>query len=395
MSYSVLTKADLRGKRVLLRAGFDVKMENGVVMEVERIEALVPTMLHILTDASLIILSHQGRPQGKPVPEYSQKPLVPELERLLGRPVQFAPSCVGPEAKEKANALQPGEVLLLENLRYEPGEEANDPVFAAELAALGDVYVNDAFTNCHRAHASMVGLPALLPAYAGLQLDKELSHLSRAVHDPVRPLVLIISGAKMETKIPVIERFLSTGDDILLGGCIANTFIAAEGHSIGTSRHEDDQLETAKELLEASNKVDMASIHVPKSVVIAAHSNDADSHEVASHAVPADMSIFDIGAGTVEAYAQVLEKAGTIVWNGPMGLYETEQFSAGTRGIATAVAKATARGAISLVGGGDTIDFHVRYGFPMAAYTFVSTGGGAMLEYISGKSLPALQALEQ
>jgi 3-phosphoglycerate kinase len=394
-TYRTLSEADLNGKRVLLRAGFDVAMEDGKVMDTERIEALIPTMKHILKHGSLIILSHQGRPKGKPLPEFSQKPIVPVLEKLLGVTVQFAPSCVGSETEKLAKALKKGEVLFLENLRYEAGEEKNDPELAKQLAKLGDVYVNDAFTNCHRAHASMVGLAKLLPAYAGLQLEKELQHLGPIVDKPAHPLCLIVSGAKMETKVPVIEQFLRKGDDILLGGCIANTFIAARGFDVGTSKHEEQYIEQAQEFMLEAEKEDRADIHVPRDAVVAsAPTEDAQKLDLPVEDIVGDMSIFDIGKVTIERYKKAILAAKMIVWNGPLGFYEVNRFSHATKRIAEAIAEATKNGAISIIGGGDTIDFHVRYKYSLDAYTFVSTGGGAMLEFIAGKKLPAIEALK-
>jgi phosphoglycerate kinase len=392
--YSTLSEADLSGKRVLLRAGFDLPIEDGVVTDISRVEALVPTMQYILDHgASLVILSHQGRPKGKANPEFTQKPLIPVLGKLLGTNVHFASSCVGGETYAIASAMQPGDILLLENLRFDPREEANDPDFAKQLASLGDVYVNDAFTNCHRAHASMVSLPALLPSFMGLQLEQEVTHLSKVVENPVRPLTLIISGAKMETKVPVIEFFLGLGDDVLLGGAMANTFIAATGKAVGTSLFERDYGESARTMME---RTDGARIHVPTDVVVApAMKEDAPASMVSVDDIPMNQSIFDIGDATVQAYIQVIEQAKTIVWNGPIGVYEVEQFSHASRTIADAIAKATTRGAITIIGGGDTIDLHTRYVLPLSAYTFVSTGGGAMLEFVSGQRLPALVALER
>lgn len=394
-TYRTLNDADLQGKRVLLRAGFDVSIESGKVMDTERIEALVPTMKHILAaGASLIILSHQGRPKGKRDPEFTQKPVLAVLEKVLGTTVQFADSCTGPETLKLAKSLKSGDVLFLENLRYEPGEEKNDPAFAKELAALGDVYVNDAFTNCHRKHASMVALATLLPAYMGLQLQKEVDHLGQVLDDPRRPLTLIISGAKMETKVPIIDKFLSRGDDILLGGCIANTFIAARGFDVGMSKYEEDCAEQAQTMMLEAEKSDKADIHVPRDVVVASEPKDgAEKLDLPVEDIEGDMGIFDIGKVTVERFCTIIEKSGMIVWNGPLGLYEINRFSHATKRIAEAIAVATKRGAISIIGGGDTLDFHVRYNYPLDVYTFVSTGGGAMLEFLSGKPLPALEAL--
>ncbi len=392
-----LEKANVSGKNVLLRAGFDVTIEKGKVMDTERIEALVPTMKMILKGGGrLVILSHQGRPKGKKLPEFTQKPLVPVLEKLLKVKVLFARSCIGAETQKLAKNLRNGQVLFLENLRYEPGEEQNDLAFAKKLASLGDMYVNDAFTNCHRKHASMVALAKLLPAYMGLQLQKEVEHLSQVVDKPKHPLALIISGAKMETKVPVIEHFLRKGDDILLGGCIANTFIAARGFDVGTSKYEEDAIDEAQEFMLESEKPKRARIHVPRDAVLASEAAEmAQKVDLPVDDIEGDMSIFDIGKVTVERYIRVIEKAKMIVWNGPLGLYEMNRFSHATKRIAEAVARATRKGAVSIIGGGDTIDFHVRYKYPLGAYTFVSTGGGAMLEFIAGKKLPAIEALRK
>ncbi len=395
VTYPTLQDADFKGKKVLLRAGFDVPLEHGKVGDSTRIEALVPTMQHILQHGgALIILSHQGRPKGTPDPEFSQKPLVPILEQLLKAPVAFAESCTGSAATTAAAALKPGEVLLLENLRYDPREEKNDEGFAKELAALGDIYVNDAFTNCHRAHASMVGIPKLLPSYMGLQLAEEVQHLSGVIDNPKRPLTLIVSGAKMETKVPVIEHFLKKGDNILLGGAIANTFIAARGFDVAKSKFEEAFVEKAQEIMLESEKEGRAKISIPRDGVVATKPDEqAEKLNLPLENVVGDMCIFDIGKVTIERYIQLIRASGTIVWNGPLGLYEFNRFSHATKRIAEAVAAATKDGAVSIIGGGDTIDFHTRYGYDLSAYSFVSTGGGAMLEFIAGAPLPALEAL--
>lgn len=387
-TYRSLSSADLDGKKVLLRAGFDVPMEKGVITDTSRIEAVVPTMNYILDHGgALIIMAHQDRPKGNVVPEFSQKPIVPVLEKLLKRPVQFAPSCVGSETTRMVDALAPGGVLLLENLRFEAGEEANDASFASELAALADVYVNDAFSNAHRNHASMVGVAKLLPAYMGVQLEQEVMNLSNVIHSPKHPLVLIVSGAKIETKLPVMEYFMDTGDDLLVGGAIANTFGLAMGKDMGTSLVETDVLDTARKLLSRKNG---AVIHVPGDF-IAAQSPEASGHPAAW--VASNEAAYDIGPQTIDWYCEIIQKAACIVWNGPLGMYEIEQFAEGSKKIAKAIAHATAKGATSIIGGGDTIDFHTKYGLDLNAYTFVSTGGGAMLDFVSGKKLPAIEAL--
>lgn len=395
--YPLLTDADLSGKRVLLRAGFDVPIEDGKVVDETRIEAMVPTMQHILdAGASLVIMAHQGRPKGEVVAEMSQEPLVSVLSKLLDREVQFAAPCVGEAAQQAADSLQPGEVLLLENVRFERGEKVDkDPEFGKALASLGHVYVNDAFTNSHRDHASMTEVPKHLPSYMGLRLAQEVKYLKDGLNDPRHPVVLIVSGAKMETKIPVIEKFLHRGDDVLLGGCIANTFIAARGFDVGESRYEEQWVPKAQEIMLESEKPGAAMVHVPRDCVLATEpAEDAQKVDIPVEDIEGDMAIFDIGKVTIKRYIEAIEKAGTIVWNGPLGLYEFNRFSHATKRIAEAVAAATERGATSIIGGGDTIDFHERYDKPMN-YTFVSTGGGAMLELVAGKRLPGLEALKK
>lgn len=395
LPYPLLKDAPLRGKRVLVRAGFDVPIEGGKVVDTSRITALLPTMQMILKGgASLILMAHQGRPKDKSDPAFSQKPLVPVLETLLKTKVTFADSCTGDATKSAATALKPGEVLLLENLRFDPREKKNDPAFAKELASLADLYVNDAFTNCHRAHSSMVGVPHLLPSFMGLQLEQEVRHLSKVTEDPEKPVALIISGAKMETKIPVIEHFLNKGDDVLIGGCIANTFIAARGFDVGSSRYEEEWMEKCQELMLESEIAGKAKIHVPRDVVVATEATEAATKlDLPVEDIEGDMAIYDIGKVSIERFIAVIGRAKTIIWNGPLGLYELNRFSHATKRIAEAVADACAGGATAILGGGDTIDFHTRYDYPIDAYTYVSTGGGAMLEFIGGKELPALKAL--
>lgn len=395
-SYRTLSQIDLKGKRVLLRAGFDVPMEKGKVSDITRVEALVPTMKHILgKKAVLVILAHQGRPKDKPEPEFSQEPLVPVLKKLLKTTVHFAKDCVGPLAEKAVKAAKPGEVVLLENLRFHTGEKKNDPTFAKQLAALGEVYVNDAFTNCHREHASMVGVPKLLPACMGLSLEEEITHLSAVLDKPGKPLTLIIAGSKMETKVPVIERFIAKGDHVLLGGCIANTFIAARGFSVGASKYDEEGTEQAQEFMLESGKPKRAKIHVPRDVVVASElSEKAAKIDIPVEDVEGDMCIFDIGAVTVKRYCDAIAASKMIIWNGPLGVYEYNRFSHASKRIAEAIAAATKKGAVSIIGGGDTIDFHIRYKYPLSTYSFVSMGGGAMLEYIAGKKFASLKQLE-
>lgn len=395
--YRTLDQATLKGKRVLLRAGFDLPMKDGKVVDTTRIEAIQKTMRHILdAGAILVLLAHQGRPKNGPDPEFSQKPLVPILKKLLKTTVHFANDCIGEPASAAVGKAKPGEVVLLENLRFHPEEKKNDPKFAKALAANGDIYVNDAFTNCHREHASMVGLPKLLPAYMGFNLLEEVKHLGEVLQNPRHPLTLIVAGAKMETKVPVIRHFLTKGDFILLGGCIANTFIAARGFTVGNSKYDEEGLEQAQEFMLESEKEDRAKILVPRDAVVATELDEkAQKADLPVDDIEGDMCIFDIGAVTVKRYCEAIERSKMIVWNGPLGVYEYNRFSHGSKRIAEAIARATEKGALSIVGGGDTIDFHLRYGYPLAKYSFVSMGGGAMLEFIGGASFLSLKLLEK
>lgn len=373
-----------------MRAGFDVTIEHGAVSDATRIKALEPTMRAILdAGASLVIMAHQGRPKGKRVPEESQRPLVPVLEAMLARPVGFAESCVGPETDAAAAALKPGEVLLLENLRYDEREEKNDPDFAAMLARLGDVYVCDAFSNAHRAHASMVGVPALLPSAMGLQMQSEVENLSK-VRDAQGGVCVIVSGVKLETKVPVIRSFLGRAETIVVGGAIANTFLAAAGKNVGASRIDADAVPVAKGILDEAR----GAILLPTDAVAAADPEKPETARVCTvDDVAPSETIFDLGPASAAAIADAVSRATTVVWNGPLGYCEKEAFSKTTVNAANAIVSATARGAFTVIGGGDTLEAHARYGLSLEPYSFVSTGGGAMLDFLSGAELPALAAL--
>lgn len=396
-SYRLLQDARVTGKRVLLRAGFDVPMQDGKVSDDSRLRAILPSMRFIIDQGGILILmAHQGRPKDRPDPTLSQRPLVPLLKKILKTTVHFASSCIGPDAERAVAAAKPGQVVLLENLRFHPGEKANDPSFARSLASLADVYVNDAFTNCHRDHASMVGVPKLLPSFMGFALAADVRALSGVLHRPKRPLTLLVSGSKMETKVPVIQHFLRRGDHILVGGCIANTLIAARGFDVGASRYDETGMELAQELMLESQKRGRAEIHVPRDVVVASElSEKAEKVDIPVEDVTGDMSIFDIGKVTLKRFIDVIESSKTIVWNGPIGVYEFNRFSHATKRIAEAVARATRNGSVSILGGGDTIDFHHRYGYSLAAYTHVSMGGGAMLEFIAGKPMKSIRLLRK
>jgi len=388
-NYTRFEELDLDGKRVLLRAGFDVTIENGAVTDTSRIDALKDTMLAVLQKGSLVIMAHQGRPKGQPVPDESQRPLVPVLEKLLGRPVAFAASCVGPEAMAMAKALKTGDVLLLENLRYDAREEKNDPAFSKELASLGDCYVCDAFSNAHREHASMVGIPKLLPSAMGLQMQKEVDNLTK-VREAKDGLCVIVSGAKLETKVPVIEAFLGRAETIVVGGAIANTFLAAIGKPIGTSLSDPNEVPTAKRIIDAAK----GSLLLPMDVVVAPSSDKwTSSRSCMVDEVTPDDAIFDLGPASAALIAGVVSKAKTVVWNGPLGYCEVEEFSKSTLVVANAIVTATAAGAFTVIGGGDTLEIHDRYGLSLNPYSFVSTGGGAMLDFLAHGDLPALAAL--
>ncbi len=396
-SYRTLDQARVSGKRVLLRAGFDLPMEKGKVTDITRVKAILKSMQYVVKGGGiLVLLAHQGRPKSGPDPQFSQKPIVPVLEKLLRTKVHFAKDCVGPEAEKTVSKAKPGEVVLLENLRFHPEEKRNDVSFAKQLKKLGDLYVNDAFTNCHRDHASMLALAKLLPAFMGFTLAEEVKNLAPIVKSPKRPLTLIIAGAKMETKVPVIEHFLKKGDHILVGGCIANTFIAGRGFSVASSKYDEEGMEQAQDLMLKSEKPRRAKIHVPPDVVVASElSETAEKIDLPVDDIEGDMCIFDIGKVTVKRYCELIERSKMIVWNGPLGVYEFNRFSHASKRIAESIARATKKGAISIIGGGDTIDFHLRYKYPLSAYSFVSMGGGAMLEFIGGKRFASLKALEK
>lgn len=395
--YRLLKQARLNGKRVLLRAGFDVPMKNGKIVDETRIEAIHKTMRHILdAGAILIIMAHQGRPKDAYDPQHSQRPIAPVLRRMLQTTVHFASSCIGSVPETVIQHAKPGEVVLLENLRFHAGEKKNDASFAKKLASLADVYVNDAFTNCHRNHASMVGVPRYLPSFMGFALANEVKYLSLVLEKPKRPLTLIVAGAKMETKVPVIDRFLRKGDHILVGGCIANTLIAARGFDVGASKYDEEEIELAQTLMLKSQKKGRAEIVVPRDVVVADKlSEKAEKIDIPVEDIVGDMAIFDIGKVTIKRYEEMIAASKMIVWNGPVGVYEYNRFSHASKRLAEAISRATKRGAISIIGGGDTIDFHLQYKYPLSSYTFVSMGGGAMLEFIAGKPFASLKLLEK
>lgn len=388
MNKKTVRDIDLHGKRVLMRVDFNVPMANGVVTDDKRIRAALPTIQYVLDQgASLILMSHLGRPKGTGFdPEFSLKPAAEALSKLLGRPVQMAPDCIGPEVEAMAKALQPGDVLMLENTRFHKGEEKNDLELAKQLAALGDVYVNDAFGSAHRAHASTEGVARFLPAVSGFLMEQELEYLGRAVENPAHPYVAILGGAKISDKIQVVENLLTKCDTLIIGGGMANTFLAAKGYDMGDSLVETGSIELAKEIMaKAGDK-----LVLPVDAVVADKFDaEANSQVVDVDKIPAGWRMLDIGPKSIEKFGEVLKTARLVVWNGPMGVFEFPKFAEGTFAIARLLAELDA---ITVIGGGDSASAVKKAGVAKKM-THVSTGGGASLEFLEGKVLPGVAAL--
>jgi len=384
----MITDLDVKGKKVLVRVDFNVPIKEGKVGDDTRIKAALPTIQYLLDKGAAVILcSHLGRPKDAPDPQYSLKPVAEYLGTLIDAPVSFAEDCIGPKADAAAAVLQPGQVLVLENTRFHAGEKKNDPEMAKQLASLADLYVNDAFGSAHRAHASTAGVTDYLPSAAGFLLEKEIKYLGNTIANPERPFVAILGGAKVSDKIGVIENLLDKADQILIGGGMANTFFKAQGYDMADSLVEEDAIETAKALLDKAE----GKLVLPVDVVIAnAFDANAESKTMDVGDVPAGWRILDIGPKTVAAFDDVIAKAGTVVWNGPMGVFEFDKFAKGTFEIAEALAKSNA---ISIVGGGDSASAINKSGLA-DKITHISTGGGASLEMLEGKELPGLAALD-
>jgi len=387
MDKKTVRDVDLKGKRVLMRVDFNVPMKDGAVSDDKRIRASLPTIQYVLEQgASLILMSHLGRPKGGPDPEFSLKAAAEALGKLLEKPVRMAPDCIGAEVEALARSLKPGDVLMLENVRFHKEEEKNEPGFAKQLAGLGEVYVNDAFGSAHRAHASTEGVAHLLPAVSGFLMEQELEYLSRATENPQHPYIAILGGAKISDKIAVIENLLKKCDRLIIGGGMANTFLAAKGYAMADSLVESGSVATAKDILtKAGDK-----LLLPVDAVIGDKFDaEAATKVVDVDKVPTGWRVMDIGPRSLEAFLGALKGAKLVVWNGPMGVFEFPKFAEGTFAMAKALA---GLGAITVIGGGDSASAVKKAGVAKQM-THVSTGGGASLEFLEGKVLPGVAAL--
>jgi phosphoglycerate kinase len=382
--------AEVAGKRVLVRVDFNVPLDAGEVADDTRIRAALPT-IELLRErgAALVLVSHLGRPRGKVDPALSMRPVGERLAELIGAEIQQAPAVVGEEVEEMAGGLGSGEMMLLENVRYEPGETGNDPALAGALAGLTDLYVNDAFGAAHRAHASTAGVAALLPGYAGLLLEREVTELTRVVESPRRPLVVVLGGAKVTDKVGVIDRFLEVADEILIGGAMCFSFFRAQGIATGDSLVEEEGVKLAAEALERAESAN-CELRLPVDLVLGERfAADAEPRQSDGVEVPDGWMGLDVGPRTAHAYAEVIASAGTVLWNGPMGAFELAPFAAGTRAVAEAVAEAPGT---TVIGGGDSVAALQQ--FELAdKVDWLSTGGGASLELLEGKKLPGVEAL--
>jgi phosphoglycerate kinase len=388
MNKKTVRDIDVRGKRVLVRVDFNVPMQDGQITDDRRIRESLPTIQYLLEQGAMVILmSHFGRPKGQRNPEFSLRPVAERLSQLLGRPVQFFDDCIGEAVEQGVHNLPPNAVALLENVRFYPQEEANDPEFARALARLGEIYVNDAFGSAHRAHASTEGVAHYLPAVAGLLMEKELRYLGQALSNPERPFVAILGGAKVHDKIGVIQNLLPKVEKLLIGGGMAFTFLKAQGYEIGKSLLDTASLEFAAQMLQQAGD----KIALPTDVVVAAALEpNAPTQTVPVSAIPADQMGLDIGSETARAFGEVVKSARTVVWNGPLGAFETPPFEQGTRAVLQALAES---GAVSILGGGDTAAAAEQLGFA-DKMTHISTGGGASLEFLEGRILPGVAALQ-
>jgi len=387
MNKKTVRDIDLKGKRVLMRVDFNVPMDGGKVTDDKRIRASLPTIQYVLEQgAALILMSHLGRPKGGPDPVFSLKAAAEVLAGHLGKPVQMAPDCVGLEVEKMAQALKPGEVLMLENTRFHAGEEKNEVDLAKQMAALADIYVNDAFGSAHRAHSSTEGVARFLPAISGFLMEQELEYLGRATSNPERPYIAILGGAKISDKILVVENLLAKCDKLIVGGGMANTFLAAKGLNMQDSLVEDSSFDTAREIMKKSSD----KLVLPVDAIIADKFDaEANSQVVDVDKIPTGWRMLDVGPKTLDLYQQTLQGAKLVVWNGPVGVFEMPKFAEGTFALAKLLAES---GATTVIGGGDSASAVKKAGFSKQM-THVSTGGGAALEFLEGKELPGVAAL--
>ena len=394
---NTLSSYSFSGKKALVRVDLNVPQDaHGRVTDDTRARAIIPTVRKILQDGgSAILMSHLGRPKGKVNPSMSLRPVGEHLNTLLGVPVEFASDCVGPDARTKAAVLKPGQVLLLENLRFHPEEEAGDEAFSKALSELGDVYVNDAFGTAHRAHASTTIVAKFFPndKLFGHLIAQELDSVGKVLGDPQRPMTAIVGGSKVSSKIEVLQNLIGKCDELIIGGGMANTFVKAQGGQTGASLVEDDLLDTARNIIKEAQAKGV-QLHIPTDAVVAdAFAESANTDQCAADAVPDGWMALDIGPKSTEAFRAAILRSKTLLWNGPMGVFEMKPFQQGTIAIAQAVAEATAQGAFSLVGGGDSVAAVNQFGLA-EKISYVSTGGGAMLEYLEGKELPGIKAIQ-
>jgi 3-phosphoglycerate kinase len=385
---------DPAGKKVLVRVDFNVPIEDGKVKDDSRIRASIPTIAYLLEHgATVILMSHLGRPNGKVVESARLRPVAERLSHLIGRRVPCTGDALGIGTQDAIGRLKPGQIILLENLRFHAAEEANDPEFAQALASYGELYVNDAFGTAHRAHASTVGVPKLLPAYAGLLMEREITNLSMLLESPGRPFAAVIGGAKVSGKIAVLEHLMDRVDTFLIGGGMANTFLVAKGHTVGKSLLERDRVDDAKRILERAEKKGVAFL-LPTDIVVAKEVTRGAEHKIVpAHKIPNSWSAVDIGPQTIAAFEEALEPAKTVFWNGPLGVFEVPTFGDGTRAMARYLSKRALAGATVVVGGGDSVAAVEELKLT-STFTHISTGGGASLEFLEGKELPGVAVLQ-
>lgn len=395
-AFRTLDDVDVKGKRVLIRIDLNVPMEDNKVTDATRIERVVPTLQELSSkDAKVIILAHFGRPKAAPDPKYSLKPVVEAVAQILDKPVAFAEDCIGEKAAQAVAAMKEGDFLILENTRFYPGEEKNDPDFTKELAKNGDIYVNDAFSAAHRAHASTEGLAHILPAYAGRAMEAELEALTKGLESPKRPLIAVVGGAKVSSKIDLLENLVAKVDALVIGGGMANTFLHATDLAVGKSLCEHDLAPTAKRILAKAREKGCAIILPVDAVVAKEFKAGAEHFTYGIDAIPADGMILDVGAQSIERIKAAINEAATLVWNGPLGAFEISPFDKGTVAAARHAGERTKAGKlVSVAGGGDTVSA-LNHAGVAESFTYISTAGGAFLEWMEGKELPGVEALRR